>query len=344
MNGWLMVMGLAVASSLAALWLTGRARTYALSKQMIDVANQRGSHSAPTPRGGGVAIVAATVAAVAVAYALGLADPFMAAALIGGGLPVASIGWLDDHGHVRASARITAHSAGAAVVVWALGPLPLPTILPFWGPNWPIADVAVTLLFLVWMINLFNFMDGIDGIAGGETATVCLCGAVLAWIVGAAAPAIIAAPLILAAAAIGFLWWNWPPAQIFMGDVSSGFLGLALGALTLGAGRVAPELAAAWIVLLGAFIADATVTVVHRLVRGEKVYEAHRNHAYQRLTRKLGRHLPVTLGTLAITLCFCFPVAWLMVAGFLKPFSGVLIAFIPLVAAALAMGAGSGED
>lgn len=344
MNPWLLLGGLALASFLAALWLTGRARSYAVARQMIDVANQRASHSAPTPRGGGIAIVSAAIGALGIAWASGVADPRVAAAVIGGGLPIAAIGWLDDHGHVRASARILAHLVGAAVVVWLLGPLPVAAIVPFWGPDWPIADVAVTLLFLVWMINLFNFMDGIDGIAGSEAATVCLCGAGLALIIGAAAPAFVAGPLLLTAAVLGFLRWNWPPARIFMGDVSSGFLGLALGALAVAAGRLAPELAASWILLLGVFIADATVTVIHRLIRGEKVYEAHRSHAYQRLTRRWGSHLPVTLATIALTLGFCFPVAWLIAARQLQPLAGMMIAFIPLGAAALAIGAGSGKD
>jgi Fuc2NAc and GlcNAc transferase len=335
---------LALGSFLAALWLTGRARDYAVRTRMIDVANQRGSHSAPTPRGGGIAIVAAAIAGLAVTAAAGLAPRAVAGALILGGLPVAAIGWLDDHGHIRASARILAHLAGAAIVIWLLGAFPLEATIPLWDAGWSIAANVATLLFLVWMINLFNFMDGIDGIAAGEAVAVPICGIALFWVAGVATAGAVAAPLILAASALGFLWWNWPPAKIFMGDVSSGFLGLALGSLTLAAGQLAPQLAAAWVALLGVFIADATVTVAHRLVRGERVYEAHRSHAYQRLTRRFGSHTKVTSSTIAITLIFCFPVACAIAASILQPLAGVMLVLVPLGIAALAVGAGSGKD
>ncbi|MEJ7775884.1 MAG: glycosyltransferase family 4 protein [Sphingomicrobium sp.] len=344
MNSYLVLAGLAVFSLVASAWLTGRARGYALRKQLIDVANLRASHSAPTPRGGGIAIVAATVIALSVGWAAGLVPFAVAAGLIGGGLPVAAIGWLDDHGHVRASGRIVAHFAGAAIVLWAIGPFPLAATIPFWSPDWEVAQAILTLLFLVWLINLFNFMDGIDGIAGSEALVVCLCGIALACIAGVADPPGAAAPSILAAASLGFLLWNWPPAKIFMGDVSSGFLGLSLGALALAAGQLAPQLAAAWVALLGVFIADSTATLIHRLVRGEKVYEAHRSHAYQRLSWRLGGHRPVTLGTIAITLFFCFPVACLIAAGLVQPLLGAGIVLAPLAAGALAVGAGAAGD
>jgi Fuc2NAc and GlcNAc transferase len=335
---------LAMASFLAALWLTGRARDYAVRAQMIDLANQRGSHSAPTPRGGGIAIVAAAVGGLGAAWAAGIAHPAAAAALILGGLPVAAIGWVDDHGHIRASARIVAHLAGAAIVVWMVGAFPLAATIPFWATGWSIAAVVATLLFLVWLINLFNFMDGIDGIAAGEAAVVSVCGIALFWVAGVASAGAIAAPLILAASALGFLWWNWPPAKIFMGDVSSGSLGLALGTLALAAGQAAPQLAAAWVALLGVFIADATVTLAHRMVRGERVYEAHRSHAYQRLARRWGSHASVTLATIGITLILCFPLACAIAASVVQPLVGVLLVLIPLGIGALLAGAGSARD
>ena len=344
MTQTLTLAGLTLFSLLAAAWLTGRARDYALRRDMIDIVNERASHTAPTPRGGGIAIVAATLAAIVAGWATGLVPSGVTLALCGGGLIVAAMGWLDDHGHIRASARLLAHITGAAVVVWAIGSFPLSATFTFWIPDWTIAAFALTVLFIVWLINLFNFMDGIDGIAAGEAAVACLCGAALAWVAGVADPSSVAAPLILAAAAIGFLLWNWPPAKVFMGDVSSGFLGLALGALTLTAGQLAPQLAAAWVALMGVFIADATVTLIHRLTRGEKVYEAHRSHAYQRLSRRLGAHAPVTLGTILVTLFFCFPVACLMAAGVVQPLLGVAIILVPLSVGALCLGAGSEGD
>src|SRR5690606_30192313 len=101
--------------------------------------------------------------------------------------------------------------------------------------------------------------------------------------------------LMLAASVLGFLAWNFPPARIFMGDAGSGFLGIALGILSLQAAWIAPTLFWAWQILLGVFVVDATFTLLRRLLRGEKVYEAHRSHAYQYASRRFGRHLPVTL-------------------------------------------------
>jgi Fuc2NAc and GlcNAc transferase len=340
----LAVAALAAGSFAASLWLTGLARRYALRAQMIDLANERASHSAPTPRGGGVAIVAAAAAGFAGAWAVGAIDVRIAAGIVLGGLPVAGIGWIDDHGHIRASARLVAHFAGAALAIWLIGAFPLAETVPFWSAGWAAAGIAVTALFLVWLVNLFNFMDGIDGIAGGEAVAVCLCGAVLPVVAGVGSVEAAAPPLLLAAAVLGFLRWNWPPARIFMGDVSSGFLGLALGALALAAGQLAPELAAAWVALLGVFIADATVTLGHRLMRGERVYEAHRSHAYQRLARRRGSHAPVTLLAIALTLFFCFPVACLIAAAIIQPLSGVMLVLLPLGAGAIALGAGSAED
>lgn len=344
MTQTLTLAGLTLFSLLAAAWLTGRARDYALRRDMIDIVNERASHTAPTPRGGGIAIVAATLAAIVAGWATGLVPGGVTLALCGGGLIVAAMGWLDDHGHIRASVRLLAHISGAALVVSAIGVFPLSATFPFWSSGWTIAAVVLTLLFLVWLVNLFNFMDGIDGIAGSETAVVSLCGSALAWIAGVANASSVAAPLILAAATIGFLLWNWPPAKIFMGDVSSGFLGLSVGALVLAAGQLAPQLAAAWVVLTSVFIVDATVTLIRRLTRGEKVYEAHRSHAYQRLSRRLGAHAPVTLGAILITLFFCFPVACLMAAGVVQPLLGVTIVLVPLCVGALSLGAGSAEN
>ncbi|MGQ0558836.1 MAG: MraY family glycosyltransferase [Sphingosinicella sp.] len=338
------IAALVLTSLLGTAWLTGLARKYALRAEMIDPLNQRTSHRVPTPRGGGIAMVVVTIAALAIAWVSGLVASAIVTAMIGGGLLVAAIGWLDDHRHVRAFARIVVHVAAAAIVVWQLGAFPLVSIVPFWDPSWQAAAVLLTLLLLVWMVNLFNFMDGIDGIAASETAVVATAGAGLAWAAGVAVPEVLLPPLILAASALGFLWWNWPPARVFMGDVSSGFLGLALGSLTLAAGQQAPRLAAAWIALAAVFIADATVTLARRLLRGERVYEAHRSHAYQRLSRRWDSHQSVTLFTISVTLFFCFPVAYLIATGVLQPFSGVILVLVPLCIGAAAAGAGTGDD
>jgi Fuc2NAc and GlcNAc transferase len=138
----------------------------------------------------------------------------------------------------------------------------------------------------------------------------------------------------------GFLVWNWPPARIFMGDAGSGFLGFALGMFMLEAGRVSSDLFWSWTILTAVFLVDATATLLVRVVTGESWWLAHRSHAYQRLALRLGRHLPVTLGVLAINLLWLTPLALLLSGGLLPTGVALLLAFAPLLALAVALGAG----
>jgi Fuc2NAc and GlcNAc transferase len=258
--------------------------------------------------------------------------------LFGAGSLVAAIGFADDHGHIQPRWRLLVHFFAAGwLVVWlgGLPPLSVPGgVMEFGWVGYPIA-----VLYVVWLLNLCNFMDGIDGIAATEVATVALGGAAIRAATTSDIRAL-SAPLVVAGAALGFLIWNWPPARIFMGDVGSGFLGLVVAALSLEAGWVQPHLLWSWIMLLGVFIVDATVTLIRRAVRGDRFYEAHRSHAYQHAAARLGSHLPVTVATAAITIGWLLPLALLVAAGVLQGVLGVAIAYIPLVAAALWLKAG----
>jgi Fuc2NAc and GlcNAc transferase len=332
------------AAFLAALVLTGWLRRYALRAELIDLAGDRSSHQLPTPRGGGAAIVLVTTFGLAaLPFLFGLSWQ-VALGLSGGGAIVALVGWLDDHGHVRPAIRLAHHFAGAIWLTYWVGPFPLEG-LPFWSPEWGIVARILSVFFIVWMINLYNFMDGIDGVAGGEAVAVTLAGAILLLgSTGHAGAAIVVLPLLLAAAVLGFLPWNWPPARIFMGDVSSGYLGFMLAAMAVVMGQVSAPLAFAWAILPGVFIADTTVTLARRLLRREKVYEAHRSHAYQRWTRRIGEHLPVTMAVLVTTWLWLFPMAYLIATGALGVLAGVGTAMLPLFFAAFALGAGRGNE
>ncbi|WP_326524827.1 MraY family glycosyltransferase [Sphingomonas sp.] len=322
-----------------ALILTGALRRYALHVELIDQAGHRSAHHTPTPRGGGASIVLSTLLATAASpWLLGVSSDLVFG-LVGGGIAVAMVGWLDDHGHVPPLVRLAAHFAAAIWLIWWIGPLPLDLIV-FWQADWIVGAGLVSVLFVVWMVNLYNFMDGIDGLAAGLTLVVVLGGVVVASGTGLGSLPVIAIPLVLAAATMGFLPWNWPPARIFMGDVSSGFLGFMLAALVLAMGTVAPRLAYAWAILPGVFIADATVTLIRRLLRREKVYEAHRSHAYQRWTRRVGGHLPITVSALAITWLWLFPLAYLIATETIGETAGVVTAMLPLFVGALLLGAG----
>jgi Fuc2NAc and GlcNAc transferase len=312
-------------------------RRYAL-RRLLDVPNDRSSHSQPTPRGGGFALMVAHLLGVLLGATLGLVDLSLMLALAVGGLAVAIIGFLDDHGHVSAPLRLALHILALVwAIVW-LGTLP-PVDFGWGAVNLGWAGSALLVLYLAWFLNLFNFMDGIDGIAGAQAVCISVTSAALAFHAGGGARA--ALPMVLlAAATIGFLVWNWPPARIFMGDVGSGYLGYALGVLalwTVAEGWLTPWV---WLILGGGFLADATVTLFRRARTGFRLVEAHRSHAYQRLSRHWGSHRSVTLGFVAISMLWLVP--WAILATH-WPSSGAACAFaalVPLFYLAAKLGAG----
>ncbi|MFT0867458.1 MraY family glycosyltransferase [Pseudomonas sp. CAM1A] len=336
MQVWFWLPVVAVASLL----LTWGMRRYALARSLMDVPNARSSHSVPTPRGGGVAIVISFLLALLMFAALGQIDRDLALGMGGAGAGIAILGFLDDHGHIAARWRLLGHFAASAWALFWLGGLPALQLFGF------VVDLGVighilAAFYLVWLLNLYNFMDGIDGIASIQAVCVCLGGALLYAVTGVDDAAM--GGLLLAAATLGFLFWNFPPARIFMGDAGSGFLGIALGILSLQAAWVSSQLLWGWLILLGVFIVDATFTLMRRLLRGDKVYEAHRSHAYQYASRKYGRHLPVTLSVLAINIIWLLPLAIGVALGWLDGLVGVFIAYSPLVCLAIRFNAGALE-
>jgi Fuc2NAc and GlcNAc transferase len=344
MTSWWALAIMAALVFAASTVLTGRVRRYALDRNLLDTANERSSHTIPTPRGGGLAIVLAVLAGLAASTALTELPLGAAAAFIGGGALVAWIGWVDDHGHVAPLVRLAGHLAASLWAVAWLGPLS-PAFLGLPAAAAGIVAWPLSILIVAWMLNLFNFMDGIDGIAGSEAVLVAGGGFIILLFTTVGTGAGIATPfLLLTAGAAGFLVWNWPPARIFMGDAGSGFVGYSLGCLILAANALSAEAAAAMLILPGVFVADATVTLLHRLARRERVFQAHRSHAYQRLARKRGSHRPVTLAAIGLTAVFLFPLAWLVAARLLDPLAGLLAAYVPLCVGAWLSGAGRPLD
>jgi Fuc2NAc and GlcNAc transferase len=217
----------------------------------------------------------------------------------------------------------------------------MPASIPFLGADLRLGFLGygIASIYIVWLINLTNFMDGIDGLAGVETVTVCLGGGLLWWMVKPGFGESLT-PLLLASAMAGFLVWNWPPARIFMGDAGSGFLGLMFAGFSLAAARMAPPLLWSWLILLGVFVVDATATLISRLARREKFYQAHRTHAYQHAAQRCGAHRPVILVIAAINLGWLLPLALIVAVGRLDGFIGVMISYSPLVASAYWLRAG----
>lgn len=323
-----------------ALVFTGVLRRYALSSSLIDIPNARSSHSVPTPRGGGVAIVLCFLASLPLLAVGGELSWASAWALLGSGGLVAMLGFLDDHGHIAARWRLLGHfSAAIWALYWLNGLPPVQVFGLVLNVSW-VGD-ALAVFYLVWMLNLYNFMDGIDGIASTEAICVCLGASLIYWLGGY--NSLIWTPLVLALAVCGFLYWNFPPARIFMGDAGSGFLGITLGMLSLQAAWISPGFFWMWLILLGVFIVDATITLIRRILRGDKFYEAHRSHAYQFASRRYGRHLPVTLTVCFLNVLWLLPIAIYVAIYELDGFIGVCIAYIPLVILALRFHAGDIE-
>lgn len=336
MTAWLFI-----AAVLLSFALTALVRRYALARSLVDTPNSRSSHRIPTPRGGGVAIGATFLLGLPLllwADAIALRETL---ALGGAGALVMLVGFLDDHGHIAARWRLLVHFAAAIwALAWMGGLPPVPVFGATVDAGW-LAQAAATL-YLVWSLNLYNFMDGIDGIAGVEAVSVC-AGAAALCLLGAPGVAAWGAPMLLLAAVAGFLGWNFPPAKIFMGDAGSGFLGVMLGLLSIQAAWVKPAFFWAWLILLGVFVVDATLTLLRRLLRRQKLYEAHRSHAYQYAARKYGAHRPVTLAVGAINLFWLLPLAMLVGFGRLDGVAGLLLAYAPLLWLAFRFKAGAAE-
>lgn len=337
MEEWYLLLAAAGVSGL----LTGLLRRYALARSLLDTPNSRSSHVVPTPRGGGVAIVVTFCLMLPIWAVLGNISWAVSWALLLAGGGVAIIGFMDDHGHIAARWRLLGHFSAALVSLYFLNGIPPFQIV---GVSWDLGWFGGLLFafYLVWLLKLYNFMDGIDGLASLQAIFVCVGGALLYWLNGQLTQALL--PLSLAFAVFGFLFWNFPPAKIFMGDAGSGFLGIVLGILSIHAMWMNTNFFWAWLVLLGVFIVDATYTLIRRLLRGDKVYEAHRSHAYQYASRYYGKHAPVTIGVTALNVIWLLPIALLVGSGSLEPLMGIVIAYVPLVFLAVRFKAGKLES
>lgn len=317
--------------------LTGVFRRFALATKLLDIPNERSSHVLPTPRGGGVVFVLCFLVWLVYAFVTDWVDAQVFYALFVSGLIVAVTGIVDDKYHVSAKRRLLLHFTAIALALFALGGVPQ---VYFWSWLFPsgVCIAIVGSFFMVWILNLYNFMDGIDGIAAIETVSISL-GAVIIYLLHGDAESI-SLPLALAAVSGGFLCWNFPPARIFMGDAGSGFLGLMIGLLAMDAAMIDPQLFWCWIILLGVFMVDATVTLVRRALQHDSLSEAHCSHAYQHAARRYGQHLPVTLAVLLINFFWLLPVAIIVAYGKIAGLTGVLIAYAPLLILALYFNAG----
>lgn len=313
--------------------LTGLLRRFALTRGGLDLPNARSSHTAPTPLGGGIAIAFVLCLVLPLLAWQGALEWRLCLGLVGAGLGVCVIGALDDFWRdISAFWRLTVHFMAAAwVLAWVGNPL-LDVVPPLETSSWLAA--ACTALYLVWLLNLYNFMDGIDGLAGMEAVSVCGSMVLVYQLAGVGAYGGILSATV-AAAVGGFLVWNFPRARIFLGDAGSGFIGILLGAMSLQASASNPDLFWAWVILLGAFVVDATVTLARRVIRGDTFYEAHRTHAYQLAAQHLGSHTVVTLVYCTVNVVWLMPWAVAVALDVVSGPAAVSFAYAPLVSAVI---------
>ncbi len=269
-------------------------------RQILDLPNERSSHTRPTPRGGGLAVTPVILLGWLVLAALGMA---LSGQLIvmAGAFALLILSWRDDRASLPARLRLLVHVAAVAAGLWALPDhqFVFQGLLPFW------ADRLLAAILWVWFLNLYNFMDGIDGITGVET--LCLSAGLMLLSPATEQSAV------LAGAAIGFLIWNWHPAKIFLGDSGSVPLGYLLAWLLL---RLAAQgMWAAALILPAYYLADATITITKRALRGEKIWQAHRQHFYQRAVQGGASHARVALLVLLSDVALIEAARWSQVSA-----------------------------
>ena len=290
-------------------WLfVGVFRKWSLGRAILDVPNERSSHDAPTPVGGGVVIVVLSLVSLLIwEFVTGGGINF--AGLYVGGLLIACISWLDDLKHIPAPVRFAVHVIGALLVVFDAGTFVGIELLSGVEVNFGFLSGVITVFWIVWMTNAYNFMDGIDGIAGTQAAIAAGFWALCGVYFGAAGVTFLS--VVLLATSLGFLVHNWPRAKVFMGDVGSAFLGFTFATIPLYAISISESrnfvkyLPLLGIAALWFFFGDTILTFLRRLVSGEKLWSAHRRHLYQELIKSGSTHLKVTTLYMALITLVC---------------------------------------
>jgi Fuc2NAc and GlcNAc transferase len=319
------VPGVFGVSLLGAIWWRG----VALKHRIVAVPNERTLHSGAIPRGGGIVIATVWLAVLTYYFldgSMGLADYL---ALFAGGAAMAALGLIDDVVDIKAPAKLAAQILIVAWGLYWIGGVPAvalsgePVDLGWIG-------TSIGVLGLLWGISLYNFMDGIDGMAGAGAIFISLTMGVFLALSGQSM--LSALCFLLACACAGFLWLNWPPARLFMGDAGSGFLGYVFGIAMFLTVREEAQLVWVWLITMGYFITDTTTTLLLRMLLVRKFYGTHRHHAYQSLARRTGDHRRVTVGVLLIEVLWLLPFA---IAAYRAPELGpwfFAIAVAPLIA------------
>jgi len=297
---------------------------------VLDHPNERSLHAAPTPRGGGIALIGAILVAWLALIVAGAVAPRLLVVLFAAAL-LAAISWIDDLRGLSPAIRLLAQFIAVSFGMLAL----MPAAPVFQFRPMPGLDAAAAALLWLWFVNLFNFMDGIDGLAGSEAAAIGIGLLLFAGVGAGSDPGFAALSGSAAAAALGFLVWNWAPARIFLGDVGSVPCGYLLGFLLLDVARRGYWKIA--LILPLYFLADATLTLLRRLLRGERVWQAHRQHFYQRAVQRGLSHAAVVRRVIAADLIL-IGCGWVSENGW--GLAGVALAVVVVTALLVSFGGG----
>lgn len=313
--------------------LTFFVRRYSISKKIIDIPNERSSHSVPTPRGGGLAIFLALTFATTTKLVLSEAG-FQLFLLLFFSSSIALIGWLDDKMNLSAKTRLcvqvfSASSVTASFLYFENSPQYTFLLLGIFS--------LLTVLFIVWMTNLYNFMDGVDGFASVQVISVSILTYLFIPNSIETYPFIF---LLVGASTAGFLIWNWQPAKIFMGDVGSAFLGFFLAGLSVYSFLQSDLSIFVILILHASFIGDATQTLLTRAFYRQKLHQAHKTHLYQKLVQSGHSHQRTSLYLLAYNTIWLFPIA--LAQSHFPSFSLFFLAaaYLPLSLYGLIVGSG----
>ncbi len=312
-------------------------RNWLLKRQVIDLPNERSSHTVPTPRGGGLVIVISTL--IIALVSMFLAKNWLQGivfVLVGSG--VAWIGWQDDVKSLSPKFRFLFQAIAATLTVVGLGYFNAITIPLFGELKLGIVGIPITILWIMGLINAYNFMDGIDGISGSVALTAALGWMLFLGVTGNFSSPVFWIALAIAATNLGFLGHNWPPARIFIGDVASTFLGFCFAVLPLLTVNQIEDSFLLGVIVMWAYILDTAITFLRRLIKGEQVFSAHRTHIYQRLVISGYQVSSITslyllFTSLGIILAYAWiqklafapaaiiiglPVLWILLIGFTK--------------------------
>lgn len=292
MSTWIIISaGVAVLSFI----LTYIIRLYALKFKIIDIPNKRSSHTIPTPRGGGLAIVICWYIGITILFAVGQIAANLYYALMSG-LILAIISLIDDVISLKPTVRLSAQMISAILAIFLLKEN-LAVIISGWTISTQFILVPLFVIAIIWFINLYNFLDGIDGYASVEAISV----AIIIYLFTGNLICIL-----LIACVSGFLFWNWPKARIFMGDVGStqlGFILIVLGIYFNNEGQFNLIL---WIIITSPYWFDATLTLYRRWRNKEKLSQAHKKHIYQRIVQSGFSHLQTDMALIILNVLLAF--------------------------------------